>query len=327
MGSDLNISRIRVLSGPNIWAYRPVLEIWIDIGRFEESPSNKLPGFTERLVEAIPSLWEHRCSEGRPGGFLERLRIGTYMGHILEHVILELQSLAGMNTGFGRTRGTGRRGEYRVVVDYKDEESSKLAVEVAVELIEAITADPPQSYNLKERIEEIREVAESNVLGPSTQALVDAARRRGIPYYRLSRASLVQLGNGKYARRIQAAETSFTSNIGVELASDKELTKQILGKLGIPVPLGQVVRTPRGAWEAAQEIGLPVVVKPKDGNQGKAVSVNLSTQEQVEQAARLALEIDRRVIVERFFPGNDYRLLVVNGKLSPPHSAARPGGR
>ena len=311
----MRIERIRVLRGPNIWAYRPVLEIWLDIGRFEELPSNKLPGFTERLVELIPSLWEHRCSEGRPGGFLERLRLGTYMGHILEHVILELQSLAGMETGYGRTRGTGRTGQYRVVVAYKDEEACRMCVDLALEIIDAITAAAPRPIDLKPRLDAIREVAGNNMLGPSTQALVDAAKKRRIPWFRLNNESLVQLGHGRYARRIQAAETALTSNIGVEIAADKELTKELLARVGVPVPEGRVIGTVEEAWAAAEAIGPPVVVKPKDGNQGRAVSVNLSTREQVEAATRLALLEDKNALIESYYPGNDYRLLVVNGKL------------
>src|SRR6478609_4817594 len=215
--NDIRIKRVKVLTGANIWAYRPVLEILADIGKYEQVPSNKMPGFTERLVETIPTLWEHRCSEGRPGGFLERLRLGTYMGHILEHVILELQSLAGMETGYGRTRGTGRTGQYRVVVAYKDEEACRMCVDLALEIIDALTADAPRPIDLKPRLDAIREVAEDNMLGPSTQALVDAAKKRRIPWFRLSNGSLVQLGHGAFARRIQAAETSFTSNIGVEI--------------------------------------------------------------------------------------------------------------
>ncbi|HUS13580.1 MAG TPA: acetate--CoA ligase family protein, partial [Chloroflexia bacterium] len=300
----MHIERIRVLTGPNIWAYRPVLEIWLDLGTFEEQPSDKLPGFTDRLVELLPGLWEHRCSEGRPGGFLERLRLGTYMGHILEHIILELQGLAGMDAGYGRTRGTGKYAQYRVVVSYKDEEAAKLCVDLAMEIVEALTADPPRSVDVKARLETIRETAEDNMLGPSTQALVDAAKQRGIPWFRINSGSLVQLGHGRHARRIQAAETAHTANISVEIASDKELTKALLGRVGVPVPAGSIVRSTDEAWEAAQSVGLPVVVKPKDGNQGKAVSVNLSTQEQVETAVRLALDHDSRVIVESFYPGN-----------------------
>ena len=312
----MEVQRIRVLSGPNIWAYRPVLEVWLDIGQFENLPSNEIPGFTDRLAAAIPTLWEHRCSEGRPGGFLERLRLGTYMGHIVEHIALELQALAGMDVGFGRTRGTGRTGEYRVVVDYKDEEAGKLAVDLALRLVEAITADPPQPLDLKPEIEQIRMVAEDNMLGPSTLAIVDAARARGIPVLRLTdRRSLVQLGHGKHARWIQASETSRTPNLSVEIAQDKELTKELLGRVGVPVPEGYVIEELEEAWPAAERIGGPVVVKPKDGNQGKAVSVNLQTEEQVVAAAALAFEYDSQVIVERFLPGQDFRLLVVNDRL------------
>src|SRR5437660_3251004 len=238
--SEIQIKRIKVMVGANIWAYRPVLEILADIGKYEQLPSNKLPGFTERLVETIPTLWEHRCSEGRPGGFLERLRVGTYMGHIVEHVILELQSLAGMDVGFGRTRQTEHYGQYRIVVDYKEPEAARMCAHLAVEIAEKLAEGQPLGFDLAERIDEIRSEAESNMLGPSTQAIVDAARKRGIPWFRLNRGSLVQLGHGRYARRIQASETSFTSNIGVEIASDKELTKDLLDKVGVPVPHGDV---------------------------------------------------------------------------------------
>ena len=311
----ITIERIKVLTGANIWAYRPVLEIVADIGKYEQLPSNKLPGFTERLVETMPSLWEHRCSEGRPGGFLERLRMGTYMGHIVEHVILELQSLAGMDVGYGRTRQTGHYAQYRVVVDYKDPEAAKMATYLAVDLVEKLAENRPLDFNLADKIVEIRDVAESNMLGPSTQAIVDAAHSRHIPYFRLSRGSLVQLGHGACARRIQAAETSYTANIGVGIASDKELTKELLAKVGVPVPVGEVVEDADEAWEAARRLGGPVVVKPHDGNQGKAASVNLTSEEQVRQAFQLAEEFSSRVIVERYLSGKDYRLLVVNGKL------------
>src|SRR5687768_818986 len=316
--NEIKIERIKVLTGPNIWAYRPVLEILTQIGKYEELPSNKIPDFTERLVEAIPSLWEHRCSEGRPGGFLERMRIGTYMGHIVEHIILEIQSLAGLDVGFGRTRQTQRYGEYRIVVDYKDPEAAKMSAYLAVEIAEKLAAGEPLGFDLPAKIDEIREVAEDNVLGPSTQAIVDAARRRRIPWFRLSEGSLVQLGHGHLARRIQAAETSHTANIGVEIASDKELTKTLLSRVGVPVPEGSVVNDVETAWGVAQSIGapdVPVVIKPFDGNQGKAVSVNLTTEEQVKQAFALAQLISTRVIVEQYITGRDHRLLVVDDKL------------
>ena len=312
----MEVKRIRTLSGPNIWAYRPVLEVWLDIGDFEHRPSNQIPGLTDRLAAALPTLWEHRCSEGRPGGFLERLRMGTYMGHIVEHVILELQSLAGMDVGFGRTRGTGRPCEYRVGVDYKDAEAGKMAVDLAIRLVEGLAADPPRHIDLKPELEAIRETAEDNMLGPSTLAITNAAKKRGIPILRIvENRSLVQLGQGKHARWIQASETSKTPNLSVEIAQDKELTKELLERVGVPVPEGRVISAVEEAWPAAQRVGLPVVVKPRDGNQGKAVSVNLETEEQVVTAAGLAFEYDRRVIVERFLPGNDFRLLVVNDRL------------
>ncbi|MEO5952316.1 MAG: cyanophycin synthetase, partial [Chloroflexia bacterium] len=313
--SEIQIKKIKVLTGPNIWAFRPVLEVLTQIGKYEDIPSNDIDGFTDRLVALIPSLWEHRCSEGRPGGFLERLRIGTYMGHIIEHVILELQSLAGMDVGFGRTRGTEHSGEYRIVVDYKDPESGEMCVDLAVAIVEKLSNNEPLDFDLAERLAEIREVAEDNVLGPSTQAIVDAAKRRRIPWFRLSTGSLVQLGHAKMARRIQASETSITSNIGVEIATDKDLTKELLDKVGVPVPKGRVVRTVEDAWDAAQALGFPVVLKPFDGNQGKAVSVNLSSELQVSVAFDLAQQVSRSVIVERYLPGRDFRLLVVGGKL------------
>lgn len=313
--SEIQIKRIKVMIGANMWAYRPVLEILTDIGKYEQLPSNKIPGFTERLVEAIPTLWEHRCSEGRPGGFLERMRTGTYMGHIIEHVILELQSLAGMDVGFGRTRQTEHFGEYRIVVDYRDPEAAKKCVYLAAEIAEDLAENQPLDFNLAEELDEIRNIAEGNMLGPSTQAIVDAARKRGIPWFRLNQGALVQLGHGRYARRIQASETSFTSNIGVEIASDKDLTKELLAKVGVPVPHGEVARSADDAWDVAQSLGSPVVLKPEDGNQGKAVSVNLTTEEQVRTAFELAREFSRGVIVEQYITGSDFRLLVVGGKL------------
>lgn len=313
--SGITIQKIKVLRGPNIWARRPVLEVLTDIGKYEELPSNRIPGFPERLIQQIPSLYSHHCSEGRPGGFLERLRTGTWMGHILEHVVLELQALAGMESGFGRTRGTGRPGQYKVVVDYKDPDACRMCIALGVELLEAVAEDRPLPFDLHARLEEVREMGERNLLGPSTRAIVDAARRRGIPWLRLNNSSLIQLGYGRRQRRIQAAETSFTSNIGVEIASDKQLTKELLARVGVPVPEGMVVSSADAAWDAAREIGLPVVVKPADGNQGRAVSVDLSTEEQVREAYRLAAEEAAQVLVEQFVEGEDYRLLVVNGEL------------
>jgi cyanophycin synthetase len=311
------LKRIRVLTGANIWAYRPVLEALVDIGRYEELPSNKLPGFTEGLASLIPSLWQHRCSEGRPGGFFERLRLGTYMGHILEHVILELQTLAGMDVGFGRTRQASKPGEYYVVFDYKDAEAAKLCAYLARDLLEQLAHGERPNLDLQAELSHIREVAQDNMLGPTTQAIVDAARRRRIPWFRLDGdgGSLVQLGYGCFARRIMAAETSLTGSIATEVASDKELAKKLLDKVGVPVPTGQVVTSADDAVKALVALDCAVVVKPLDGNQGKAVSVNLTTEEQVRTAFEMARQISEKVIVERYLTGKDYRLLVVDNHM------------
>ena len=311
----IEVKQIRVLRGANIWAYRPVMEALLDIGRYEELPSNKLPGFTERLVRAMPSLWEHRCSEGIRGGFLERLRLGTYMGHILEHVILALQSLAGLDTGFGRTRGAGQEGQYWLVFDYKDEKAARMCLDLGIEMLETFARDEPLQFDLDEKIRQIRDIAEENMPGPSTQAILSAAKRRRIPSFRLDDGVLYQLGHGRFARRIMASETSLTPSIAVEIASDKQLTKSLLEKVAVPVPDGRVVSSASEAWEAAVDLGFPVVVKPFDGNQGKGVSVGLRTEEEVRRAYEIVGELGRKALVERFVPGKDYRLLVINGKM------------
>lgn len=311
------VRRIKVLRGPNVWAYKPVLDIIIDIGKYEELPSDILPGFTERLAEAMPSLWQHRCSPGRPGGFFERLRRGTYLGHILEHVIIELQEQAGMPVTYGKTRGTGQPGVYHVVVEYKDEQAARMCVDLALEFVLKLAERQPLGFDLEERLREIRDVAQKNMLGPSTQAIVDAARRRRIPCFQLDGpgGALVQLGHGCCARRISASETSFTCSIAVDIASDKVLTKDLLHKVGVPVPAGRVVDSADDAWRAAIAIIGPVVVKPLAGRQGQAVSVDLITEEQVRAAFEFARGISEKVIVERYVTGSDYRMLVVNGKM------------
>ncbi|MDQ3930247.1 MAG: cyanophycin synthetase [Chloroflexota bacterium] len=311
----IRIERLKVLQGANIWAYMPVLEVRVNIGSYEELPSGRLPGFTERLVETMPSLWSHHCSEGRPGGFLERMREGTYMGHILEHVILELQSLAGMETRYGKTRSTGRHAEYNIVVHYREPEAAKMCVHLGIELVETLAEGKSLDFDIAARIAEIREVAADRMLGPSTQAILDAAKRRGIPWSRLDDGALVQLGHGCYAKRIQASESPFTSSIAVDIAQNKLLTKTLLEKVGVPVPKGEVVDSADDAWRVAEELRGPVVVKPADGNQGKGVSVNLTTERQVRKAFELAHSFSEKVLVEHYYEGNDFRLLVVDGKL------------
>jgi cyanophycin synthetase len=308
----MEFRRVLALRGPNIWSNSPVMEIWVDLGELDR-PSTDFPGFSDRLMGWLPSLIEHRCSVGERGGFFQRLRDGTYPAHVLEHVTLELQSLAGTEVGFGRARETSEKGVYRVAFKYKEEAVARACVATARELVLAAIHDRP--FDVKGEIEKLREFAHETCLGPSTSAIVEAAHQRGIPVRRLNAYSLVQLGYGVKARRIQAAETDRTSAIAEGIAQDKELTRSLLSSVGVPVSEGRPVESADDAWEAAEEIGVPVVVKPRDGNQGRGVATNLSTREQVLRAYEAALRESKEVIVEKFAPGHDYRLLVVGGRV------------
>lgn len=310
---DIKFLRVTYLAGPNIWTYRPALEAWVDIGAFEEFPSNTLPGFVDRLAVWLPGLAVHRCGIGEPGGFLLRLRQGTWMGHILEHVTLELQNLIGMRTGFGKARGTSQHGIYKVVVRSRDEKTSRACFDAARELLLAAVEDRP--FDLAAQLAPLRDMAESRFLGPSTACIVDGATERRIPTIRLSEGNLVQLGQSAKSHRIWTAETDLTSAIAEGICSDKDLTKSLLAACGIPVPGGRPVDSPEDAWEAAQEIGLPVVVKPADANHGRGVYVDLSTEADVKASYTRALLHSRHIIVEEFIPGNEHRLLVVGGEL------------
>ncbi len=311
----MDFLKIISLRGPNIWTYRPVLEAWVDIGYLEDYPSNTLPGFNDRLKAWLPTLVEHRCSYGERGGFLRRLEEGTWPGHILEHVTLELQNLAGMPGGFGRARETSTRGVYKVVVRAWHEEITKASLYKARDLLMAAINDTP--FDVTAAVAELHDMADSLLLGPSTACIVDAAadKSRGIPAMRLNEGNLVQLGYGCRQRRIWTAESDRTSAIAEGISRDKDLTKQLLQSCGVPVPEGSFVRNAAEAWEEAESIGVPVVVKPYDGNHGRGVFTNLHTQEQVEAAYEAALNEGSGVIVERFIEGGEHRLLVVNGKL------------
>jgi cyanophycin synthetase len=312
---NIEILRVTHLRGPNIWTYRPVIEAWIDIGELEDYPSNKLPGFYERLTGFLPTLIEHQCSPGVRGGFLQRLREGTYAGHILEHVTLELQNLAGMRTGFGKTRSMSTRGHYKVAFRTRQEQVGREALLAARELVLAAINDT--HFDLTARRGQLRDLVDSLFLGPSTSHIVDAATARRIPSIRLTDGNLVQLGYGSAQRRIWTAETDQTSAIAEEIASDKDLTKSLLASCGVPVPEGELVRSAEKAWEAAQDIGVPVVVKPYDGNHGRGVSLDLRTQAEVEAAYALAHRKGggSAVIVEKYIDGNEHRLLIVGRKL------------
>ena len=313
---DIEILRVTHLRGPNIWTYRPVIEAWLDIGELEKYPSNLLPGLYERLTAILPGLIVHRCGVGEVGGFLERLRDGTYAGHILEHVVLELQNLAGMKTGFGKTREIGENsGLYKMAFRTRQEQVGRAALEAGRDLLMAMIEDRP--YDLAAKVAELTDMVESLCLGPSTANIVDAATDRKIPSIRLTDGNLVQLGHGAAQRRIWTAETEQTSAIAEGIASDKDLTKSLLASCGVPVPQGELVTSVEAAWEAAQDIGVPVVLKPYDGNHGRGVSLNLMTQADVTAAYELAARKggSKSVIVERFIPGDEHRLLVVGKRL------------
>jgi cyanophycin synthetase len=292
----------------------PVLQILLDIGPYEERPSHSLPGFIGRLTQRLPGLHRHECSLGRPGGFVERLRRGTYLPHICEHVTLELQNLMGFNVSFGRARGTGEPGVYNVVIAYKEEEPAKEAFASALRL--TLTAMNDEPFDFPAELARLQAIADDYRLGPSTAAIVEAARSRKNPALRLTPAgSLVQLGYGVYQKRIRASETSYTSEIAVGICQEKPLTNDLLRTVGLPVPEGRTVRSAAAAWDAAREIGLPVVVKPEAGNQGKGVSVNLASEAEVRAAYDIAAEYSGDVLIERYVHGSDFRLLVVNGEM------------
>ncbi len=309
----MEIRKVLVLRGPNYWANFPVLEAWVDLGPLKDSPSDSLPGFNERLMAWLPTMIEHRCSIGERGGFFERLRRGTYQGHIFEHVSLELQSLAGTEVGFGRTRETAEEGVYKVAIEYLDEAMAKASLDVARRLCHAAVYDQP--FDVAAEIEQLRKVALQNQLGPSTGSIVKAALARGIPARRLNTGSLVQFGYGSRQRRILAAESDRTGAIAEAIAQDKELTRTLLRAVGVPVPEGRAVESADDAWAAAEEIGLPVVVKPQYGNQGKGVATNLNCKQQVTAAYAAAHEIESTILVEQFVPGGDYRLLVIGDRM------------
>ncbi len=310
---DIKLLRINYLRGPNMWTYRPVLETWLDLGKLEDHPSNTLPGFNARLTERLPALIEHHCGVGERGGFLQRLEGGTWMGHVLEHIVIELLNLSGMPTGFGQTRSTSQHGVYRMVFRARDEQVARAALAEGHALLMATINDQP--FDVAAAVTRLRDKVDACYLGPSTAAIVGAATDRRIPHIRLNEGNLVQLGYGARQRRIWTAETDMTSAIAESIAGDKDLTKTLLKAVGVPVPEGQAVETAEQAWEAAQDIGLPVVVKPSDGNHARGVTLDLRKKEDILAAFEVAEKEGSEVLVERFIPGVEHRLLVVGGQL------------
>ncbi len=310
---DIRLLRVTYLRGPNLWTYRSALEVWLDLGELEQHPSDRLPGFVGRLTAALPALEEHHCGVGERGGFLQRLTEGTWMGHVLEHVVIELLNLAGMPTGFGQTRSTSRPGVYRMVFRARDEAVARCALENGHRVLMGVINDRP--VDVPAAVQAVRDAIDRAYLGPSTAHIVASATDRRIPHVRLNEGNLVQLGHGNRQHRIWTAETDRTSAIAEGIARDKDLTKRLIAAVGVPVPDGRIAASAAEAWEAAQDIGLPVAVKPSDGNHGRGVTLDLSTQELVEAAWALADSEGSEVIVERYIPGDEHRLLVVAGQV------------
>ncbi|MEP1140230.1 MAG: cyanophycin synthetase, partial [Balneola sp.] len=311
----MNIISINAMRGPNYWSIRRhnLIVMVLDLEELEERPTNKIDGFRERLEALLPTLFTHRCSEGVEGGFFMRVDEGTWMGHVIEHIALEIQTLAGMDVGFGRTRGYGEHGVYNVVFSYMEEKVGRYAAKASVEIAEALIEG--KEYDLEPDIQRMRELREGERLGPSTGSIIEEAESRGIPWIRLNKYSLCQLGYGKNQKRIQATVSSETSSIAVELACDKEDTKYILEQAEVPVPKGEIVRTEAGLEDAVKYVGYPLVIKPINGNHGRGITANLDNWKDTLEAFHAAKEVSRSVIVERFISGDDYRLLVIDYKL------------
>ncbi len=323
----MKILSTNVYVGPNVYANFPVIRHILDLGVLEQWPSAKIGNnFIDGLISAFPGLEDHGCSHGCKGGFIRRLREdgGTWMGHIWEHVTLELQNVAGSDVSFGRTRSEDDLGVYRMVFEYHQRdvglESALLARELLLSLLpESLQAQietkVSEGFDFEEEKIRFIRFAQSKEFGPSTASLVKAATDRGIPHLRMNEHSLVQFGHGKFQKRIQATITSATSQIAVEIACDKEETNGILNSLGLPVPQQRIVRSREGAVRAARRLGHPVVVKPLDGNHGRGISINLTTDEAVADGFDAAKDISRSVIIEQFITGFDHRMVVVDGKL------------
>jgi cyanophycin synthetase len=313
---DLRILETQVFRGPNYWSYQPAIRMLVDLGSLEHWPSNTLEGFNDVVLEHLPGLKEHSCSLGRPGGFVERLKDGTWLGHVAEHIALELQREAGAHIPRGKTRSAGQPGRYNVIYGYWEEQVGLAAGRLAVRLVNHLVEATP-GFDFLIELENLIRLAERVAFGPSTQAILDEAAGRDIPYLRLNEASLVQLGQGKYQRRIRATMTSMTPALAVDIAGDKKLTTRLLASAGLPVPRSEIVLTEDEAVAAAKRIGHPVVTKPIDGNHGRGVVLDLRDEEAVRAGFRRALSEARRkaVVVESFVTGNDYRVLVIGGHL------------
>ncbi|MDI1317337.1 cyanophycin synthetase [Flavobacterium sp.] len=311
----MKIDKIQALRGPNIWSVqrKKLIQMRLDLEEMEQFPTNKIDGFRERIEAMFPTMIEHRCSEGTRGGFFHRIERGTWMGHVIEHIALEIQTLAGMETGFGRTRETKTPGVYNVVFSYTEENVGMFAAESSVAIAEALIAGT--TYDLEADIQKMREIRERVRLGPSTGSIVEEAVARDIPWIRLGTNSLVQLGYGINQMRFQATITCKTSSIAVDIACNKEQTKKMLDAASIPVANGGICVNEEDLDEVIQKIGYPIVLKPLDGNHGKGASINVKTREEAVQGLAYAKQYSHRIIVEKFITGYDFRVLIIDNKL------------
>lgn len=309
----MKILELRTFPGRNVYTLRPAVRALIDLQDLACKESREYPGFNQRLLSVLPGLRLHGCASGEENGFIQRLQEGTYFGHVLEHVILELQTLLGIEGRYGKTRSTDQVGVYEVVFESRAQGISDLLVSTGIDIIQACLQG--ESFPLEPALNKLRQRLAATELGPSTQALVQAARRRGISVTRIGSGSLLQLGTGRYAKRVQATLTSETSCIAADIAGDKSLTKLVLGEAGIPVPRGKVVHSADEALSAWQEMNCPVVIKPCDGNQGKGVSLNLNSAREIRQAFEIARRFSAEILVEEYVEGRHYRFLVVNGQM------------
>ena len=311
----MKVLETKVLRGPNFWSIKRknLIQLTLDLEQLENFPTNTINGFSERLQALLPSLYEHRCSEGKPGGFFERVKRGTWMGHVIEHIALEIQSLAGIQLGFGQTRGTGKPGIYHVVFEYAEEQEGRYAATAAIRIAEALINGTP--YDLETDIFEIRRLWLSQRPGPSTYAIMQEAKQRGIPVLPLDDNAYIQLGYGCRQKRIEATLTSNSTAIAVDIACDKSRTKKILTEANIPVPEGQMVRSVEKLKEAIQSINYPIVVKPLDGNHGKGATINIESWEEAIIAFERAKVFSENIIVEKYVKGRDFRVLIVNNKF------------
>lgn len=309
----LKIIEMRAIRGPNYYSNRPVIFMQLDLQELEEKPTDMVPDLKDNMAKMMPTLSEHKCSPGRIGGFFERVNSGTWAGHVVEHIAIELQCLAGHEVAFGKTFTMQKKGIYNLVYHYKDEKVGLRAGEMSVDLV--VKLFKGKITTVQPLVEELKKIAQCNLLGPSTLSIVSEAASRGIPYNRLDQDNYIQFGHGKYQRRIQATMMDNTSIIGVEIADDKERTKTLLSSMGIPVPEGRSAKNVDEAVIIAETIGYPVVVKPLIGNHGRGVTVNVTNVDDLIFAFSLAIGVYNTVIIEKYLNGFDYRILVIDGKF------------